>query len=59
MGVNKQSGEMTTQEAIEAYGRSRAEVIDLKVKMTKLTGHAIYCEIQVDPEWKPCTCGRG
>lgn len=49
----------TVETSVESYYGTKAEVIDLKVKLSKLTGHASYCEIQVDPNWKPCTCGRG
>lgn len=31
----------------------------LKERLEKLSGHAVWCLLQVDPEWKPCTCGRG
>jgi hypothetical protein len=31
----------------------------LRQHIATLTGHDFECEIQVDPEWKPCTCGRG
>ena len=41
------------------YMYHRDKLIELDMKLEKLTGHAFDCEIQVDPEWKPCTCGRG
>lgn len=38
---------------------SEDQVYRLKAHIEDLTGHAYDCEIQVDHEWKPCTCGRG
>ena len=34
------------------------QIYRLKAHIAKLTGHAFDCEIQVDPNWKPCTCGE-
>jgi len=53
------TGEITTKEALESYLKKCDEVIELRTKLAKLTGHQPWCEIQVDPNWKPCTCGRG
>ena len=54
---------MTTEESTKymakSYGVKLEEMIELREKLSKLTGHATTCDIQVDPEWKPCTCGRG
>jgi len=44
------------------YQKSLSDrIMDLKYQndIARLTGHAYECEIQVNPNWKPCTCGRG
>lgn len=35
------------------------QIYRLKAYVSRLTGHAPDCDIEVDPEWRPCTCGRG
>lgn len=55
LATAKDSYQMVLDQWGERVNRNR----ELNVKLSKLTGHAPDCEIQVDPEWKPCTCGRG